>query len=196
MPERTTSEIESTLARFEARALPHLDSLFNRALDLTGSPETATGLVKETFVRAWRGAINNGPALPSRAQLFAIMFALLAQERPAGTRRGPSEALVLPFIGDPGDGSGEPTGEGGEQAIMGLEWGPEQVVAVLDWLPEEYRDPLVLVDADSFTHEDAAQVCRCSVSALRTRLFRGRRALCARLGASVRPAGRAGGVEL
>jgi len=195
MPTRTTSESETTLARFEARALPHLDSLFNRALDLTGSHDVAAGLVRETFVRAWRGAINNGPAVPSRAQLFAIMFALLAQERPAGTRRGAGEAPVLLDVGDTGDGTGEPGGEGGERAIMGLDWSAGQVAAVLDWLPEEYRDPLVLVDADGFTHEDAAQVCRCSVSTLRARLFRGRRALCARLGASVRPAWRAGGVE-
>lgn len=73
---------------------------------------------------------------------------------------------------------------------MGFERGAEQAAAVLDWLPDEFRDPLVLVDADNFTHEDAAHVCRCSVSALRARLFRGRRALCARLGASLRAAGR------
>jgi RNA polymerase sigma-70 factor (ECF subfamily) len=193
MPEKNTNESETPLARFEARALPHLDLLYNRALDLTGSREVAAGLVKESFVRAWRAAINNGPAVPTRAQLFAIMFALLAQERPAGTRRTAGDAAVLLGAGDTGDGTGEAGGDGEEASIMGFEWGAEHVAAVLDWLPDEFRDPLVLVDADGFTHEDAAQVCRCSVSALRARLFRARRALCTRLGASVRMADRAGG---
>jgi RNA polymerase sigma-70 factor, ECF subfamily len=189
MPTRTTSESETTLARFEARALPHLDSLYNRAFDLTGSPEVAAGLVKETFVRAWRAAVNNGPAGPSRAHLFAIMFAILAQERPAGTRRGAGDASVLLGVGETGDGTGE---SGEEKTIMGFEWDAGQVAAVLNWMPHELRDPLVLVDADNFTHEDAAQVCRCSVSALRARLFRARRALSTRLGTSVRVADRAG----
>ncbi|HEY5551133.1 MAG TPA: RNA polymerase sigma factor [Opitutaceae bacterium] len=195
MASRTTGVRETTAARFEDRALSHLDSLYNRALDLTGSRDAASELVKETFVRALRAFTNNGPENPGRAWMFAIMFSILAQERPEGTRRPEADPSMLldgtePFNADFPDGADLARIAGSESV-----WNGRHVAALVDRLPDEHRDAVILVDVDQFSHEEAAQVLRGSVSVLRARLFRARRVLFAKLTESVRSAGRTGGAE-
>ena len=52
----------------------------------------------------------------------------------------------------------------------------------LDELPREYQDPLVLCDLEELSAKEAAIVLDISVPALKSRLYRGRRALRDRLG--------------
>ncbi len=49
-------------------------------------------------------------------------------------------------------------------------------------LPVEYRDPLVLCDLEDLPAREAAEVLQISVPALKSRLYRGRRALRDKLG--------------
>ena len=48
-------------------------------------------------------------------------------------------------------------------------------------LPEEFRMALVLVDIEELTYEEAAQVMRCPIGTIRSRVSRGRRLLQVRL---------------
>lgn len=186
---------ESAAAHFEERALSHIDSLYNRALELTGSRQAASGLVKETFVRALRAFNNNGPENPGRAWMFAILFSILAQERPQGTRRSTDEPPMLLDVIEPLVADIPDRAELARIAESKSVWNGQHVAGIVDRLPEDLRDPVVLVDVDGFTHEDAAQILRCSVSALRARLFRARRVLFAKLSESARSVGRAGSRE-
>lgn len=52
-------------------------------------------------------------------------------------------------------------------------------------LPQEYRDPLILCDLEDISAKEAAEVLKISVPALKSRLYRGRRALRDKLGGSV-----------
>lgn len=52
-------------------------------------------------------------------------------------------------------------------------------------LPTEYREPLVLCDLEDMPAREAAQVLAISVPALKSRLYRGRRALRDKLGGSL-----------
>ena len=52
-------------------------------------------------------------------------------------------------------------------------------------LPIEYQEPLVLCDLENISAKEAAEVLRISVPALKSRLYRGRRALRDRLGGAV-----------
>ena len=49
----------------------------------------------------------------------------------------------------------------------------------------EYRDPLVLCDLEDLSAKEAADVLRISVPALKSRLYRGRRALREKLAGTV-----------
>ena len=59
------------------------------------------------------------------------------------------------------------------------------VQQALNDLPVEYRDPLVLCDLEEVSAKEAAEILEISVPALKSRLYRGRRALRDRLGGSI-----------
>jgi RNA polymerase sigma-70 factor (ECF subfamily) len=55
----------------------------------------------------------------------------------------------------------------------------------LNDLPTEYRDPLVLCDLEDMSAKEAANILQISVPALKSRLYRGRRALRDKLGSAI-----------
>lgn len=55
-------------------------------------------------------------------------------------------------------------------------------------LPAEYREPLILCDLEDISAKEAAEVLKISVPALKSRLYRGRRALRDKLGGSLEKA--------
>lgn len=56
------------------------------------------------------------------------------------------------------------------------------VHAALNQLPQEYQDPLVLCDLEDLSAQEAANILEISVPALKSRLYRGRKALRDKLG--------------
>lgn len=59
------------------------------------------------------------------------------------------------------------------------------VLQALSDLPIEYREPLVLCDLEEMPAREAAEVLKISVPALKSRLYRGRRALRDKLGGTI-----------
>jgi len=59
------------------------------------------------------------------------------------------------------------------------------VQQALEELPIEYREPLVLCDLEDMAAREAAEVLKISVPALKSRLYRGRRALRDKLGGTI-----------
>jgi RNA polymerase sigma-70 factor (ECF subfamily) len=53
----------------------------------------------------------------------------------------------------------------------------DEINKALQELPEEFRTAIVLVDVEELRYEEAAQVMKCPVGTVRSRLFRGRRLL-------------------
>src|SRR5215471_19919644 len=58
---------------FEAEALASLDSLYRTALRLTHRPADAEDLVQETYLKAFRAAVQFKPGTNQRAWLFTIL---------------------------------------------------------------------------------------------------------------------------
>ncbi|MFZ4507437.1 MAG: RNA polymerase sigma factor [Fimbriimonas sp.] len=59
------------------------------------------------------------------------------------------------------------------------------VQRALEELPVEYREPLVLCDLEDMAAREAAEILRISVPALKSRLYRGRKALRDKLGSTL-----------
>lgn len=59
------------------------------------------------------------------------------------------------------------------------------VQQALSDLPQEYREPLILCDLEDISAKEAAEVLKISVPALKSRLYRGRRALRDKLGGAL-----------
>lgn len=71
-------------------------------------------------------------------------------------------------------------GSGEEKATLRV-----AVRQALSDLPKDYREPLILCDLEDISAREAADVLGISVPALKSRLYRGRRALRERLGAEM-----------
>ncbi len=56
-----------------------------------------------------------------------------------------------------------------------------QLGDALDAIPEEFRLPIVLCDVEELTYEEAAAALDCPVGTIRSRIFRGRKLLRAKL---------------
>jgi RNA polymerase sigma-70 factor (ECF subfamily) len=54
--------------------------------------------------------------------------------------------------------------------------------AAFEQLPDEQREVLILVGAQGFSYEDAAEMCGCAVGTVKSRANRGRKRLAELLG--------------
>jgi RNA polymerase sigma-70 factor (ECF subfamily) len=169
-------------ARFESVALPFMASLYTTALRLSGNAQDAADLVQETYLRAYRTFENFRPGTNCRAWLFTILRSVhinrgLKARRETGTLSVDQlEGRFQQFLATPAAAESE------LDAIeaWGARWAPE-VEKALRALPEIFREPVLLVDVEGLSYDEAAAALGCPVGTVRSRLFRARRLLFAAL---------------
>jgi len=169
-------------AAFEATAMPFMRALYNTALRLTQEPQDAADLVQETFLRAHRTFENFIPGTNCRAWLFTILYSVFVNQYHQAKRRPRMESVeeleerFHQFAHAPEDPGSDSTMVEG----WGEWWSPE-VERALGRLPEDFRTPLLLVDVEGMSYEEAASVLGCAIGTVGSRLFRGRKLLFAML---------------
>ena len=84
---------DTATARFEAEALPFMDSLYHKALVLTRRPEDASDLVQETFLRAYRSFASFTAGTNCKAWLFTIQYSIFVNKY----RKSQREPEVVSF---------------------------------------------------------------------------------------------------
>ncbi|MFH0736026.1 MAG: sigma-70 family RNA polymerase sigma factor [bacterium] len=165
---------------FERDALPHLNSLYNFALQMTGSPDDANDLVQETFLKAFRFFDKFEQGTNCKAWLFRI--------------------LKNCFINDFRKISKEPNRVDyddvqnfyeiiNESDIKYKHWEDDAFSQLLDdeislaiaALPEDFRTVIILNDIEGFTYEEIADFVDCPVGTVRSRLHRARKMLYSQL---------------
>ena len=182
MTPRRDLDIETKRAEFEAIALPCLQPLYNAARRLAHAPDDAEDLVQETYLRAYRTFENFTRGTNCKAWLFTIMYSVYINQYRRSQRRGPTVSLYdleerfQRYIETPNDA--EVAAE--TVAAWGVRVGPE-VEEALKRLPPDFRAPVILVDVEDLSYDEAAAVLRCPVGTVRSRLFRARRLLVAAL---------------
>lgn len=182
MTPRRDLDSEARRAEFETTTLPHLDALYNTARRLTHGGDGAADLVQETFLRAYRTFDNFTPGTNSRSWLLTIMYSVFInlyhkeRRRPATVSIDDLEERFQRFLEAPDD-----TGEAAATVdVQGIRMNPE-VDRALRELPEEFRAPILFVDLEGLSYDEAAAVLGCPVGTIRSRLYRGRRLLFAAL---------------
>ena len=162
---------------FESVALNELEVLYRVAQRLTMNAADAEDLVGSTFLnaaRAWSGFDGRH----ARSWLIKILRNEWSQVlRKRGVRNETSFENVA-----------EPSDDGFWKRVE-VRLDSETVLAALDGLTEDYRLPIVLCDVEEMEYSEAAEALDLTAATLRTRLFRGRKMLQAKL-ASLRPEGR------
>jgi RNA polymerase sigma-70 factor, ECF subfamily len=167
---------------FEEEALPHLDAVYRFALRLTGSPSEAEDLVQETYLRAYRAWDQYTPGTRAKSWLFTIGRNAYLRERERDARR---EELVAQAARETNAGAADL----GETPIFAgrPDYDPEgdffrnlvddRIFRAIDALPEEFREVVVLSDLEGLNYQEIADVVDAPLGTVKSRLFRGRRAL-------------------
>ena len=167
-------------AAFEATALPFMRALYNTALRLAREPADAADLVQETFLRAYRTFENFMPGSNCKAWLFTILYSIFTNQYHQAKRQPRIESVeeleerFHQFARD------DPAFDVTTVEGWGARWSPE-VARALAQIPEDFRTPLLLVDVEELSYEEAAAVLGCAVGTVGSRLFRGRKVLFAML---------------
>jgi RNA polymerase sigma-70 factor (ECF subfamily) len=160
--------------KFERAALPHLDAVYTAALRLTHNRDDAEDLLQETILRAYRFFHQFTEGTNCRAWLLAILYNNFRNAWRRGGREQPAvsneefdreiEARSL---------QGDQTRSNPEDLIGGRIVG-RQIEAALSTIPADFREALLLVDAQELNYQEAADVLGVPLGTIKSRVSRGR----------------------
>ena len=160
-------------ASFEAEALPHLDTLYRVALRLAGEHSRAEDLVQDTMLKAYRAWATYRRGTNARAWLLTILRNTFINEY-RKRKREPTPVdfdAVDPMAIYHAVQDSDPEGEFFSQII------DERVWSAIDALPEEFREVVVLSDAEELPYGEISKLLGIPMGTVKSRLFRGRRLL-------------------
>lgn len=165
-------------ARFEREALVHLDAIYRFALRLTGGDVMRSeDLVQEALLKGYRAWEDFRIGTNCRAWLMTILRNTFINEfrrrqrRPAPREYDEiAERSVFSEVQE-----SDPEGDFFERII------DEEILAAIDDLPDEFRVPVVLSDLEGLSYREVAEVLDIPVGTVKSRLFRARKRLQARL---------------
>ena len=163
--------------KFERAALPHLDAVYTAALRLTRNPDDAADLLQETILRLTASSINSprgqlprvvaGDSLQQFSQRLAARSSRTTCHQHRGIRSRTRGAE--PAKRSDADQSGGPD----RRSQVG-----NQIEAALNALPIEFREALLLVDAQELNYQEAADVLGVPLGTIKSRVSRGRALMC------------------
>lgn len=160
-------------AEFERVALPLLSQLHLSAVYLTKDSAEAEDLVQETFLLAFRFYHRFKPGTNIRNWLSAIQrnlfFSWYRQKRKE------PEFVDWVQIDQTYDFLMEK--ENSPESFLISKSTAETIENALNGLPVEFRTAVLLVDVQDLEYQEAAQVLKCPVGTVRSRVSRGRRLL-------------------
>ncbi|MGH7613890.1 MAG: sigma-70 family RNA polymerase sigma factor [Gemmatimonadales bacterium] len=167
---------EDKRASFEREALVHLDAMYRVALRLSGTPADAEDLVQDAMLRAYRSWDRFTLGTNAKGWLLTILRNLFINEY--RRRRRHPETVDLDTI--------EPftVFEKVEEDPQGAFFDrivDEEVLRAVDELPEVFREAVMLSDVEGLSYEEVAKVLEVPVGTVKSRLYRGRRMLQAKL---------------
>ena len=139
-------------------AIPNLRAF---AISLSGNIQTANDLVQETMLKAW----THRAKFEAGTNIKSWLFTILRNTYFSDFRRGKREVQDV-------DGAAAAT----------LSSHPEQPghMDMLDFkralvqISEDQREALILVGAEGFSYEEAAEICGCAVGTIKSRVNRAR----------------------
>jgi RNA polymerase sigma-70 factor (ECF subfamily) len=169
--------LASTLAaRFEKVVLPHLDAVYRMARRLARSDSEAEDLVQETFVRALRAFDQfELRAFGAKPWLFKILHNVF-YTRAGRARRQPTLLDDVDFDHFAAELDEAQTDE---STAGTLDWErcDQELKQAVETLQPEYRSVLLLWAVEEKSYQEIAEICRCAVGTVMSRLYRARQLL-------------------
>ncbi len=168
---------EDRRASFEREALVHLDTLYRVGLRLAGTAADAEDLVQETMLRAYRSWDRFTLGTNAKGWLLTILRHLFINEYRRRRRHPETVDLdtIEPFAVFEDIQERDPQGAFFDRIV------DDEVLRAVDQLPEAFREAVMLSDVEGLSYEEIAKVLDVPVGTVKSRLFRGRRLLQAKL---------------
>lgn len=165
---------------FQEEAVTHINSLYNYALHLTMNPSDAQDLVQETYLKAYKFFDSFERGTNCKAWLFKILKNNYINKFRKNARE-PGKVdydLIKDFYHTIKDVQRDTTETDSDFFHSLLH---EEVYQALQSLPEEFREVIQLCDIEGFTYEEIANMVESPIGTVRSRLYRGRKLLRAKL---------------
>lgn len=147
----------------------HLPAMRAFAHSLTRNPTLADDIVQDSVIKAW----TNFEKFQEGSNLRAWLFTILRNTYYSHRRRRRREVEDVD-----GAHAASLMTKPAHDGRLHL----KDVMAAFEQLSDEQREALLLVGASGFTYEEAAALCGVTLGTLKSRMARGRKALCAVLG--------------
>lgn len=176
----TFQESQNLYAEFEREAIPHMDSLYNYALRMTGDEDDADDLVQETYLKAFRFFDKFERGTNCKAWLFRIMKNSFINDYRKNVRE-PNKVDyedVQNFYENIKSDEIE-TKHYEHDVFSNLL--DDEISSALTELPEDFRTVIILSDVEGFTYEEIADFVDIPVGTVRSRLHRARKMLYTQL---------------
>lgn len=165
---------------FEETAVPFMDALYRTALRLTRNEKDAEDLVQEVFLRAFKSFHQFQLGTNCKAWLFKIMTNLHINKyqknakKPASLSYDEIEDFYLynRLVEEPGASRKQSV----ESQILNSFLDTEVKEAV-EKLPYEFKITVILADIEGFRYQEIADIVKCPIGTVRSRLSRGRKLL-------------------
>ena len=160
---------QTGLAGFRDDMIRAMPSLRAFAFSLVGEGSRADDLVQETLVKAWANRASFRPGTNFNAWLFTILrnqfYTELRKRRREVEDAEGNHAATLTALPE-------------QEGVVTL----QALRAKLDQIPELQRVALMLVGAEGYTYEEAAERLHCKVGTVKSRVSRARAYLADLLG--------------
>lgn len=156
--------------------------LLRLVMRMVRDPAEAEDVAQEAFIKAYRALPNFRGESAFYTWLYRIGVNTAKNWLVANSRRMPT---VSDIADEDGDGGIE------ESALLRNDETPDRVLqskqigetvnAAMDALPEDLRTAISLREIDGLSYEEIAQVMDCPIGTVRSRIFRARDTIAARL---------------
>lgn len=155
--------------------------LLRLVMRMVRDPAEAEDVAQEAFVKAYRALPNFRGESAFYTWLYRIGVNTAKNWLMANGRRMPTVSEIVDEDGDDIDGSHLlRDDETPDRVLLSKQIG-ETVNAAMEALPDDLRTAIVLREIEGLSYEEIAQVMDCPIGTVRSRIFRAREAIAARL---------------
>ena len=156
-PARTEAD-DTAFKRELVQLIPHLRAF---ARTLCGDPAAADDLAQDAMMKAWDARASFQMGTNMKAWLFTILRnEFYSQMRKRGREIQDSDGAFTERM------AVHPS----QYGILDL----GDFKKALDRLPDDQREAIILIGASGFSYEEAAEICRCAVGTMKSRVSRAR----------------------
>jgi RNA polymerase sigma-70 factor (ECF subfamily) len=163
-------------ASFEELVEKHYRQAYNMAYRISGSATDAEDLTQDALIRAYQSFDRYQPELPFANWLYRIIANLHVDELRRRGRARVESIDACAALADIPDHSADPADRLLSRELEG------HLQQALDSLSPDFRTAVVLCDIEGLSYEEIAEIMRCSIGTVRSRVHRGRKQMRKHLG--------------